>query len=143
MSACIAGSSAPNFRISRWVIEATNKSPSGKKHRPNGRLGTSATIVTLPSRSMRKTFPARTSDTHRAPRCHLGALRRQNPLASTLVFSVFIIFDREIHFSDSRGVHRARSKVRAEEGLGCFLFFIFGSVTGSRSRTRRQPPELR
>lgn len=72
----------------------------------------------------------------------LGALRRQNPLASTLVFSVFIIFDREIHFSDSPGVHRARSKVRGEEGLGCFMFFIFGFVTCSLRRTPRPPAEL-
>src|SRR5437868_4852777 len=97
MSAWIVWFPARNFRISRWVIKATNKSPLGKKPRPNGRLRTSATVVTLPSRSMRKTFPARTSDTHRAPKCHLGALRRQNPFASTSVFSVFII----LHHSSS------------------------------------------
>src|SRR5665647_1337765 len=91
MSAWIAGFVLPKFRISLLVIEATNNSPSGRKPNPNGRLGTSATSVTLPSKSTRKTLPARVSDTHRAPICHLGALRRQNPSARTLVFSVFIL----------------------------------------------------
>jgi hypothetical protein len=71
-----------------------------------------------------------------------GATRRQNPLASTLVFSVFVIFDWEIHFPDSPAVHRARSRVRDDEGLGCFMFFILGFVTCSLRRTPRPPAEL-
>jgi hypothetical protein len=53
MSAWTAAFPPAKLRISLWVIEATSKSPSGKKPRPNGRLGTSATTVTLLSRSMR------------------------------------------------------------------------------------------
>lgn len=96
----------------------------------------------MPSRSMRKTLPARMSDTHRAPRCHLGALSRQNPLASTLVFNVFSIFDRDIHCPDNPCIHRARSKVRDEDALGCLMFFIVGLVTCSLSRTPRPPAKL-
>jgi hypothetical protein len=59
-----------------------------------------------------------------------------------VVFSVFVIFDWEIHFSDSTPVHRARSRVRDDEGLGCFMFFILGFVTCSLRRTPRPPAEL-
>src|SRR5690242_12930725 len=95
---------------------------------------------------MRKTFPARRSDAHSAPECHLGDLRRQNPLARIPVFSVFIIYDREIdreiHRSENPRIHRARSKVR-DEGLVRFVFFVFGFVTCSLSRTPRPPAKLR
>ena len=70
------------------------------------------------------------------------ALRRQNPLASTLVFRVSSIFDREIHCSDNPCIHRARSKLRDEDALGCLTFFIVGLVTCSLSRTPRPPAKL-
>lgn len=46
------------------------------------------------------------------------------------------------NFSNCAGVHRVRSKVRGEEDLGCFMFFIFGFVMCSLRRTPRPPAEL-
>jgi hypothetical protein len=58
-----------------------------------------------------------------------------------MVFAVFNIFDRVIHCCVSCD-YRARSKVRGDEGFGCFMFFIFGFVTCSLSRTPRPPAAL-
>src|SRR5260370_37497835 len=91
---------------------------------------------------MRKTLPARVSDTHRAPICHLGAFRRQNPSARTLVFSVFIIYGRAIHYCYDPSLHRARSRFRDEERLGCFMFFILGFLWCCLMRMPRPPPAL-
>src|SRR5882757_8247022 len=51
-------------------------------------------------------------------------------------------FDQEIRRPGNRARHLVRSKVRGDEGLDCFPFFIFGFVTCSLRRTPRPPAEL-
>jgi hypothetical protein len=75
---------------------------------------------------------------------HLGASRRENPLARTFVFKVFIIFDWGDPLPRQPCIHRARSRVREEDIFGCRIvfIFIFGLVTCSLSRTPRPPAKL-